>query len=188
MDGVKKMPSVNKWPVVEAKPAVLWTKPVTNQMGMFKGRFEVVLATMSDLDEAGELCIKVFFGEGNSPWKAAQLRQLMQEQKQDLLSRCEQEESVMFKAIDTKRAGEMVGFIEISALPGTKYGMGFGVPPADVRPVVSNLAVDPRTRRYGIGTALMDACEDMVNTWGYNEMILQVREREARGDFWASEV
>ena len=69
----------------------------------------------------------------------------------------------------------MVGFIEVSETSGSKYGMGSGVPLADTRPVVSNLAVDTRARRFGVGTALMDACEDMVKTWSFDEIVLQVR-------------
>lgn len=72
-----------------------------------------------------------------------------------------------------RRDDAMVGFIEVSETAGSKYGMGSDVPLADTRPVVSNLAVDPIARRSGIGTALMDACEDMVNTWDFEEIILQ---------------
>lgn len=70
----------------------------------------------------------------------------------------------------------MVGFVEVSETSGTKYGMGSGVPVADTRPVVSNLAVDPQERRSGVGTALMEACEDLVKTWNLEEIILQVEE------------
>lgn len=73
-----------------------------------------------------------------------------------------------------RRRDAMVGFIEVSAVTGSKYGMGTGVPLAETRPVVSNLAVDHRARRCGIGTALMDACEDIIKTWSFEEIILQV--------------
>lgn len=68
----------------------------------------------------------------------------------------------------------MVGFVELSESTGWKYGMGGGIPLSDTRPVVSNLAVDPRARRCGIGSALMDACEDTAKKWGFDEVILQV--------------
>lgn len=73
-----------------------------------------------------------------------------------------------------RRNNAMVGFVEVSETSGSKYGMGSGVPIADTRPVVSNLAVDPLARRFGIGTALMDACEDLVKAWCFEEIILQV--------------
>lgn len=79
----------------------------------------------------------------------------------------------LFFAI-SRRKNAMVGFVEVSETSGSKYGMGSGVPVADTRPVVSNLAVDPLARRFGIGTALMDACEDLVKTWRFEEIILQV--------------
>lgn len=82
------------------KPPVMWSKPVRGRK-----RLAVVLAGREDLDEAGALCIKVFFGQPDSPWKAAQLRQLLHEQRQDLESRCSRRESVMFKAIDTRWVG-----------------------------------------------------------------------------------
>ncbi|CAM9177010.1 unnamed protein product [Pylaiella littoralis] len=155
----------------KSKPPAMWSKPVKKD-----NRFRVVLAGRGDLDEAGALCIRVFFGQPDSPWKAAQLRQLTKEQGQDLESRCNRKESVMFKAIDTRRKNAMVGFVEVSETSGTKYGMGSGVPVADTRPVVSNLAVDPQERRSGVGTALMEACEDLVKTWNLEEIILQVEE------------
>lgn len=87
----------------KSKPPAKWSKPVSGST-----RFKVVLAGREDLDEAGALCIKVFFGQPDSPWKAAQLRQLTKEQGQDLESRCNRKESVMFKAIDTRCVGVCV--------------------------------------------------------------------------------
>lgn len=84
----------------KSKPPAKWSKAVGGST-----RFKVVLAGREDLDEAGALCIRVFFGQPDSPWKAAQLRQLTKEQGQDLESRCNRKESVMFKAIDARWAG-----------------------------------------------------------------------------------
>lgn len=81
----------------KSKPPAMWCKAVSGS-----DRFRVVLAGRDDLEEAGALCVRVFFGEPDSPWKAAQLRQLRLEQGQDLESRCNRRESVMFKAIDTR--------------------------------------------------------------------------------------
>jgi ribosomal protein S18 acetylase RimI-like enzyme len=75
-----------------------------------------------------------------------------------------------------RRDNEAVGFIECSTQEGTKYGMGESVPEADVRPVISNLAVDARYRRYGIGSSLLRACEDAVKEWDYDEIVLQVED------------
>eukprot|EP00611_Tribonema_gayanum_P029795 TRINITY_DN807_c0_g1_i2.p2 TRINITY_DN807_c0_g1~~TRINITY_DN807_c0_g1_i2.p2 ORF type:complete len:141 (-),score=36.08 TRINITY_DN807_c0_g1_i2:214-636(-) len=57
--------------------------------------------------------------------------------------------------------------------------MGDNIPEADVRPVISNLAVSPRMRRFGIGSSLLKACQEEVLSWGYQELVLQVEEDNA---------
>eukprot|EP00953_Heterococcus_sp_UTEX-ZZ885_P003444 2382-Heterococcus_DN1.PRE.5 len=100
-----------------------------------------------------------------NPWKASMYQSLYSEQYDDLAGRASRlRESVMFKAVDT------------NTQEGTKYGMGESVPELDVRPVISNLAVDARYRRYGIGSSLLRACEDAVKEWGYDEIVLQVED------------
>jgi GNAT superfamily N-acetyltransferase len=84
--------------------------------------------------------------------------------------------SYLHIAHGNRRDNEVIGFIECSTQEGTKYGMGESVPEADVRPVISNLAVDARYRRYGIGSSLLRACEDAVKEWGYDEIVLQVED------------
>lgn len=43
-----------------AQPPELWSKPIENRDDEgLKGRYRVLLAGMGDLDEAGDLCIKV---------------------------------------------------------------------------------------------------------------------------------
>ncbi|CAM9114938.1 unnamed protein product [Phaeothamnion confervicola] len=82
----------------------------------------------------------------------------------------------MFKTVDTRQNNKMVGFVEVSALDGLRYGMGPGVPERERRPVVANLAVSPRVRRCGIGSSLMEACEEAARSWGHTELTLQVEE------------
>lgn len=47
---------------------------------------------------------------------------------------------------------------------------------AGVRPYLSDLAVADRCRRMGIGTELVQACEEACIEWGYDHMYLKVRE------------
>lgn len=52
---------------------------------------------------------------------------------------------------------------------------------AALRPVLTNLSVTPNARKSGVGSALVDVCEDVVidsEEWtrNYNEMILEVEE------------
>ncbi|CAM9153596.1 unnamed protein product [Chrysoparadoxa australica] len=152
-------------------------KLVTNSLGVFRGRFIVVEGGPEDIPAAAKLCVDVFFGTSNSPWKKAQLTQLLAAQKKDLESRLEGlNPSAFFKAVDRKCDDKMVGFIEVSCATGNKYGFGKGVAEADVRPIMSNLAVDSSFRRCGLGSCLVEAVEEAVRGWGFNELILQVEE------------
>jgi len=143
------------------------------------GRFEIKEATRKDLESVAQLCIDVFFPPStgnNNPVKQFQKRQLMEEQLRDLSSRCRKfDKNAMFKAIDME-TGKIVGFVEVTLLPGYKYGMGEGMTTNDYRPVLSNLAVDSSCRRKGVGQALEDACCKAVRSWGYSEIVLQVEE------------
>ena len=47
--------------------------------------------------------VKVFFGKSDSPWRAFQLRKLLGEQRRDLETRFISDNSVMFKAVDSRR-------------------------------------------------------------------------------------
>jgi ribosomal protein S18 acetylase RimI-like enzyme len=53
-------------------------------------------------------------------------------------------------------------------------------PHRPLRPVLSNLAVDKDARQYGIGSKLLDACEQHVRKrWKLNEIILEVEDYNA---------
>ena len=95
--------------------------------------------------------------------------------------------------------GKLLGFVEITQRP---YGIGkqneepkeifididgtrrdedgVEVPEADprpLRPVLTNLAVRKDARKYGIGSKLLDACEDHGRkNWKLNEIILEVED------------
>jgi len=44
-------------------------------------------------------------------------------------------------------------------------------------PYVSNLAVDPRYRRYGLGSSLLTSCEQVCKGWGFQDIYLHVLEK-----------
>lgn len=78
--------------------------------------------------------------------------------------------------------GEIIGFVEITQKP---YGLGQGkgravyddepLPP--LRPILTNLAVKKSVRKYGVGSKLLDACEEHVqNTWEMGEIVLEVED------------
>ena len=100
--------------------------------------------------------------------------------------------------------GKLLGFVEITQRP---YGIGkqneeepkeifidadgtrrdedgVKVPendPRPLRPVLTNLAVRKDARKYGIGSKLLDACEQHVRkSWKLNEIILEVEDYNGR--------
>lgn len=82
---------------------------------------------------------------------------------------------------------EVIGFVEVSArvfyLPNEYYK---DKPTKQYRPILTNLAVKKEARRSGVGTALVNLCEDTVqNIWkpSYNDMVLQVEDDNPRG-YW----
>jgi ribosomal protein S18 acetylase RimI-like enzyme len=71
----------------------------------------------------------------------------------------------------------IVGTVEVSARPLTSWSLiGKSLP------YVSNLAVAKAFRRQGIGQHLLLACEQAVQTWGFSEIYLHVKQenRSAR--------
>lgn len=81
---------------------------------------------------------------------------------------------------------EVIGFCEISArvfsLPEFCYENN--VPTKAYRPVLTNLAVKKSARRSGVGTALVNTCENAVmNLWNpsYDDIVLQVEEDNPKG-------
>jgi ribosomal protein S18 acetylase RimI-like enzyme len=73
----------------------------------------------------------------------------------------------------TTHQGEttIVGTVEISARPLTSWSLiGKSVP------YVSNLAVAKSFRHQGIGQHLLLACEQVVQTWGFSEIYLHVKQ------------
>lgn len=71
----------------------------------------------------------------------------------------------------------LVGTVELTAKPLTAWSL---LDPTV--PYVSNLAVAKAFRRQGVGQHLLLACEQVANTWGFNEIYLHVQEenRSAR--------
>lgn len=100
--------------------------------------------------------------------------------------------------------GDLIGFVEVTQRP---YGLGsslespsiplsseiaatendnpFGrrmINDRPLRPVLTNLAVLKRVRRYGVGTKLVDSCEKHVREqWDMNEIVLEVEDYNTKG-------
>lgn len=91
--------------------------------------------------------------------------------------------------------GDLLGFVEITQRP---YGLGqpvessssdmasviedFSFNERPMRPVLTNLAVLKAARQYGIGSKLLEACEEHVRTgWNMNEIVLEVEDYNTKG-------
>mmetsp|Transcript_21049 Transcript_21049/g.38056 ORF Transcript_21049/g.38056 Transcript_21049/m.38056 type:complete len:383 (+) Transcript_21049:136-1284(+) len=78
--------------------------------------------------------------------------------------------------------GEIIGFSEVAE---KKFGLGGNFetnkrskPGEKPRPYLSNLSVVEYARQSGVGSKLLDACEEAVRDWnaGHKEIVLQVEE------------
>lgn len=72
------------------------------------------------------------------------------------------------------KLGDVIGFVEVSARP---FGLGQGSDLSDtgrpkIRPVLANLAVKKEVRGSGVGSKLVEACEEKVISWSptFNEV------------------
>mmetsp|Transcript_8145 Transcript_8145/g.17560 ORF Transcript_8145/g.17560 Transcript_8145/m.17560 type:complete len:417 (+) Transcript_8145:272-1522(+) len=91
--------------------------------------------------------------------------------------------------------GDLLGFVEITQRP---YGLGQAVESSSsdmtsvlegfsfnerpMRPVLTNLAVLKAARKYGIGSKLLEACEEYVRIgWNMNEIVLEVEDYNTKG-------
>lgn len=162
-------------------------EPLRGSTVSSRGDFNLVEVTRKDLEPAAELCVQVFFGNDTSWWKQSQLRRLYAEQLLDLTDKFNRpSKSILFKVTEMDATGEIIiGFAELSMCRGLRVCST--LPVLDERPVLSNLAVRENRRRRGIGSLLMQECENAAQRWGFTEVVLQVEEdnREARALYQA---
>mmetsp|Transcript_27894 Transcript_27894/g.39916 ORF Transcript_27894/g.39916 Transcript_27894/m.39916 type:complete len:364 (+) Transcript_27894:70-1161(+) len=85
------------------------------------------------------------------------------------------------EAVDYIFVGDIIGFVEVTSKP---FALGQGDDHSDtgrlkLRPVLTNLCVKKEGRKSGVGSALLEACEQAVTTWNpsYDEIILEVEEK-----------
>ncbi len=86
-------------------------------------------------------------------------------------------------------AGEIVGYCEVSEKNfglGSNFESNKGNTGEKPRPYLSNLSVVEYARKSGIGSKLLDACEEAVHNWnsGHTEIVLQVEEDNQSAIQW----
>lgn len=82
--------------------------------------------------------------------------------------------------------GDLLGFVEVTqrsyGLGNSVEGISFFNSEFQKRPVLTNLAVLKDSRKYGIGSKLLDRCEEYVlDEWNMKEIILEVEDYNGKG-------
>mmetsp|Transcript_57535 Transcript_57535/g.130367 ORF Transcript_57535/g.130367 Transcript_57535/m.130367 type:complete len:270 (-) Transcript_57535:235-1044(-) len=137
----------------------------------------VEVADESDLEPAANLCVDIFFGQaGLNPFRSSHLTRLQREQYSDLAGKFGDGATSFFKVAHD---GHLIGFAELTVSKTIKY-LGAGIPDADARPLLANLAVAESWRCRGVGSKLVDTCEAEAQRLGFAEVVLQVEEDNER--------
>ena len=84
--------------------------------------------------------------------------------------------------------GDLIGFVEVTQ---RSYGLGTSIDSPSLlasfngpqlRPILTNLAVRKDCRQYGLGSKLLETCEQHVaDTWKKDEIILEVEDYNDQG-------
>lgn len=80
---------------------------------------------------------------------------------------------------------DVIGFVEVTE---KHFGLGQATSKKQLRPVLTNLAVHPSFRKAGVGSKLLQACEDVVSQdWNrHEEVVLEVEDDNPKAlDFYA---
>jgi len=82
--------------------------------------------------------------------------------------------------------GDLLGFVEVTqrsyGLGNAVEGISFFSNEFQKRPVLTNLAVLKDSRKYGIGSKLLDRCEEhVIDEWNMKEIILEVEDYNGKG-------
>jgi len=146
-----------------------------------------------DLEEFSTFCIDIFHnnkGESDSivsrKWKDIKLAMLQKAQMIDLSVPFNGNRSVFVARAcidsDKDRLTEIIGCCEVIE---ERIAISQEQKSPRVRPIIENLAVTEEYRRQGVGKALLEACEQNVQTWipFHDDIFAQVED----GNFKAKE-
>lgn len=156
---------------------------VTSAANPTSSQFQIRTATPTDLTDVAQIITESFHSQkGIWGWTFPLLRLGIYE---DLRHRLTSPTShhVCLVAVDTtnSEANNLVGTVELSVRLSdswTQLGKSF--------PYLSNLAVHPKYRRYGVASELLMSCEKFSQDWGFQDLFLHVLENnyQARQLYW----
>jgi ribosomal protein S18 acetylase RimI-like enzyme len=136
-------------------------------------QLQIRAATYADLPSMSQIIAESFHSQnGLWGWAFPLLRLgIYEDLRHRLASRTPQH--VCLVAVDTSmsKTGQILGTVEL--------GVRFSDPWANVNkcfPYLSNLAVHPKYRRYGLASRLLINCEQVSQDWGFQDIYLHVLE------------
>lgn len=129
--------------------------------------------------KVGDLCADCLF----EPESQKDRQQLSHEMSRNILSRFtplnERPNALIIAEVHVQGQRQVVGSCGIEAAPVTPEGRLSAKLSTDaqrmvVRPLLSNLVVDPEYRRQGIATRLMHEAETLARSWHFDELLIKV--------------
>lgn len=148
-------------------------QPVTSAANPTSSQFQIRAATPDDLTGVAQIITESFHSQkGIWGWTFPLLRLGIYEDLRHRLT-LPTPHHVCLVAVDTtnSEANNLVGTVELSVRLSdswTQLGKSF--------PYLSNLAVHPKYRRYGVASELLMICEKFSQDWGFQDLFLHVLE------------
>lgn len=161
-----------------AAAALAWNAPIAVRKAEgaeLRGR-SPTFSTISRLTAAG------FSKPGSSQREQDVLASALARDMLDHFSSSNRNQNALLLAEDSA-SGEIVGAIGVEVLSLSKAVLDeqrSGAASMDLRPLVSNLAVDPAFRRRGIAKQLCRGAEREAKSWGFREIVLKVEADNAK--------
>ena len=148
-------------------------EPVTAAADLTSRQFQVRAATPADLTGIAQIIAESFHSqEGLWGWAFPLLRLGIYEDFRHRLS-SPAPHHVCLVAVDTaiNEANNLIGIVEL----GVRFSDSW-VQVGRSYPYLSNLAVHPKYRRYGVASGLLVSCEQVCQEWGFQDLYLHVLE------------
>lgn len=146
-------------------------EPAKDALGKSNCKFQIRPATPADLTGAAQIIAESFHSQdGLWAWTFPLLRLGIYEDLRHRLA-SPTPHHVCLVAVDTGSPTSVVGTVEL----GVRFSDSW-TQPNKTFPYLSNLAVDPKYRRQGAASKLLQACEKVVCEWGFQDLYLHVLE------------
>ncbi|YAG12342.1 GCN5 family acetyltransferase [Nostoc sp. DSM 114161] len=135
--------------------------------------FQIRMATPADLVSVAQIIAESFHSQkGIWGWTFPLLRLgIYEDLRHRIVSPAPRHVCLVALDYTTSAACNLVGTVELGVRYSDSWsqvGLGF--------PYLSNLAVHPNYRRYGVASGLLNRCEKISQEWGFKDLYLHVLE------------